>query len=57
MVWDMSLVMREMGGAYALMKRSPPSMSNDLIHLTPAGYREMSRRFVTWLALSSSKAH
>ncbi len=56
-VWDMSLVMREMGGAYALMKRSPPWMSNDLIHLTPAGYREMSRRFVTWLELWSSKAH
>jgi lysophospholipase L1-like esterase len=56
MVWDMSIVMREMGGAYALMKRSPPWMANDLIHLTPAGYREMARRFVGWLELSSGKA-
>ena len=56
MVWDMSVVMREMGGAYALMKRSPPWMANDLIHLTPAGYREMARRFVAWLELSSGKA-
>jgi lysophospholipase L1-like esterase len=55
MVWDMSLVMREMGGAYALMKRSPPWMANDLIHLTPAGYREMARRFIGWLELSSGK--
>jgi lysophospholipase L1-like esterase len=52
----MSIVMREMGGAYALMKRSPPWMANDLIHLTPAGYREMARRFVGWLELSSGKA-
>ena len=55
MVWDMSLVMREMGGAYALMKRSPPWMANDLIHLTAAGYREMARRFAGWLELSGSK--
>lgn len=56
MVWDMSIVMREMGGAYALMKRSPPWMATDLIHLTPAGYREMARRFVAWLELASGKA-
>ena len=55
MVWDMSIVMREMGGAYALMKRSPPWMANDLIHLTPAGYREMARRFVAWLELTGGK--
>jgi hypothetical protein len=57
MVWNMSLVMRDMGGAYALMKQSPPWMSNDLIHLTPVGYREMARCFATWLELSSDKAH
>ena len=55
MVWDMSLVMREMGGAYALMKRSPPWMANDLIHLTPVGYREMARRFAGWLELSGNR--
>lgn len=54
-VWDISLVMREMGGAYALMKRSPPWMANDLIHLTPAGYREMARRFIGWLELAGGK--
>jgi len=31
-------------------------MANDLIHLTPVGYREMARRFVAWLDLSSGKA-
>jgi lysophospholipase L1-like esterase len=31
-------------------------MANDLIHLTPAGYREMARRFAAWLELSGSKA-
>ena len=56
MVWDMSIVMREMGGAYALMKRSPAWMANDLIHLTPAGYREMAKRFVAWLELAGGKA-
>ena len=56
MVWDMSLVMRDMGGAYALMNRSPPWMASDLIHLTPAGYREMARRFIGWLELSAGKA-
>jgi lysophospholipase L1-like esterase len=55
MVWDMSIVMRDMGGAYALMKRSPPWMANDLIHLTPAGYREMARRFISWLELAGGK--
>jgi lysophospholipase L1-like esterase len=55
MVWDMSIVMREMGGAYALMKRAPPWMANDLIHLTPAGYREMARRFIGWLDLAGAR--
>jgi len=35
--------MRKAGGAYALMKQSPPWMARDLIHLTPLGYQEMAK--------------
>jgi lysophospholipase L1-like esterase len=51
LTWDMSLAMRRRGGAWAMMKASPPLMASDLIHLTPAGYREMAREFVEWLRL------
>jgi hypothetical protein len=51
MTWDMSLAMRQAGGAYALMKRSPPWMATDLIHLTPLGYQEMAKSLLQWLRL------
>jgi lysophospholipase L1-like esterase len=47
--WDMSLEMRKAGGAYKLMKQSPPWMAADLIHLTPVGYQEMAKSFNQWL--------
>lgn len=47
--WDMSLEMRKVGGAYKLMKQSPPWMTADLIHLTPLGYQEMAKLFNQWL--------
>jgi lysophospholipase L1-like esterase len=49
--WDMSLEMRKAGGAYALMKKNPPWMARDLIHLTPLGYQEMARAYAKWLRL------
>lgn len=53
--WDMSLAMRQRGGAWAMMKANPPLMASDLIHLTPAGYREMAREFVEWLRLPAPR--
>lgn len=49
--WDFSLEMRKAGGAYALMKKNPPWMARDLIHLTPLGYQEMARAYAKWLGL------
>lgn len=51
LTWDMSLAMRQRGGAWAMLKANPPLMAQDLIHLTPAGYREMAREFLEWLRL------
>lgn len=51
LVWNMSLEMRQMGGAYGMLKEDPPLMAKDLIHLTPKGYSEMSRRFNQFLDL------
>lgn len=51
LTWDMSLAMRQRGGAWAMLKANPPLMAPDLIHLTPAGYREMARDFLEWLRL------
>jgi lysophospholipase L1-like esterase len=47
----MSLEMRKAGGAYELMKRNPPWMARDLIHLTPLGYQEMAKAYAKWLRL------
>ena len=49
--WDMSLEMRKAGGAYGLMKKNPPWMARDLIHLTPLGYQEMAKAYAKWLRL------
>ena len=51
MTWDMSLAMRQAGGAYPLMKKTPPWMAADLIHLTPLGYQEMAKSLLQWLRL------
>lgn len=51
LTWDMSLAMRQRGGAWAMLKANPPLMAPDLIHLTPAGYRELARDFLEWLKL------
>jgi len=51
MTWDFSLEMRKAGGAYDLMKKQPPWMARDLIHLTPLGYQEMAKVYAKWLGL------
>ena len=51
MTWDMSLEMRKAGGAYQLMKKNPPWMARDLIHLTPLGYQEMAKALIQWLRI------
>ena len=55
--WDMSLEMRKAGGAYAMMKQTPPWMAGDLIHLTPIGYQEMAKLFNQWFSSSLGPAH
>ena len=32
------------GSAYRWARQQPPWMAGDLIHFTPAGYRELARR-------------
>lgn len=51
LVWNMSLEMRQMGGAYGMLKEDPALMAKDLIHLTPKGYLEMAKRFNQFLDL------
>jgi lysophospholipase L1-like esterase len=36
---------------YDLMKKQPPWMARDLIHLTPLGYQEMAKVYAKWLGL------
>ncbi len=49
--WNMSLAMRELGGAYEMTHQKPPLMANDLIHLTIAGYKLMAQKLNTFLGL------
>lgn len=51
LTWDMSIAMRKRGGAWAMSKAKPPLMAADMIHLTPAGYREMAHEFLEWLGV------
>ncbi|MFZ9405885.1 MAG: GDSL-type esterase/lipase family protein [Burkholderiaceae bacterium] len=55
LTWDMSLAMRRKGGAWAMMKAKPALMASDLIHLTPAGYREMAHEFLEWMRLPGTR--
>jgi lysophospholipase L1-like esterase len=54
LVWNMSLEMRQIGGAYGMLKEDPALMAKDLIHLTPKGYSEMAKRFNQYLDLPKS---
>jgi lysophospholipase L1-like esterase len=49
--WDWQQAMGGPGSAYGWSRASPPSMSGDLIHLTPNGYRRsagMLARYLGW---------
>jgi lysophospholipase L1-like esterase len=41
------------GSAYTWARKSPALMAPDLIHFTPAGYRELANRFMTDLGLTA----
>ncbi len=49
--WDWQAAMGGAGGAYKWFFNNPQWMARDLIHLTPAGYRESARRFVRDMGL------
>lgn len=51
LVWNMSLAMRQLGGAYGMFKAEPPLMAKDLIHLSAKGYAEMAKQFSQFLEL------
>lgn len=43
-VWSQQAAMGGPGSAYRWAREQPPWMAADLIHFTPAGYRELARR-------------
>jgi len=50
--WSMQTAMGGVGSAYAWARQNPPLMAPDLIHFTPAGYRELANRFLVDLGLA-----
>jgi lysophospholipase L1-like esterase len=54
LVWNMSLAMRQMGGAYGMLKNEPPLMAKDMIHLTVKGYSEMGKQLNQFLDLAKN---
>jgi lysophospholipase L1-like esterase len=42
--WSQQAAMGGPGSAYRWVRQQPPWMASDLIHFTPAGYRELARR-------------
>lgn len=44
--WNQQAAMGGAGSAYRWVREQPPWMAADLIHFTPAGYRELARRLV-----------
>jgi lysophospholipase L1-like esterase len=53
LAWSMQEAMGGMGSAYPWARKNPPLMAPDLIHLTPAGYRELANRFMADFGLAS----
>lgn len=45
--WSQQAAMGGPGSAYRWVRQQPPWMARDLIHFTPAGYRELARRLAT----------
>jgi GDSL-like Lipase/Acylhydrolase family len=50
--WSMQTAMGGVGSAYAWARQNPPLMAPDLIHFTPAGYRELANRFLVDFGLA-----
>lgn len=50
--WSMQTAMGGVGGAYTWARQNPPLMAPDLIHFTPAGYRELAQRFMADFGLT-----
>jgi lysophospholipase L1-like esterase len=53
LAWSMQEAMGGAGSAYTWARKSPALMAPDLIHFTPAGYRELANRFMTDLGLTA----
>ncbi len=51
--WPMQSAMGGMGSAYLWARKSPPWVAPDLIHFTPAGYRELANRFMADFGLTT----
>ena len=52
LAWSMQDAMGGAGSAYQWARKNPPLMAPDLIHFTPAGYRELADRFMADFGLS-----
>jgi hypothetical protein len=50
--WSMQTAMGGAGSAYSWARKNPPLMAPDLIHFTPAGYRELANSFAADFGLS-----
>jgi lysophospholipase L1-like esterase len=50
--WSMQAAMGGLGSAYTWARQNPPRMAPDLIHLTPAGYRELANAFLADFGLT-----
>lgn len=50
--WSMQTAMGGVGSAYAWARQNPPLMAPDLIHFTPAGYRELANAFMADFGLT-----
>ena len=53
LAWSMQEAMGGAGSAYSWARKSPALMAPDLIHFTPAGYRELANRFMTDLGVTA----
>ena len=50
--WSMQAAMGGVGSAYSWARQNPALMAPDLIHFTPAGYRELANRFMADFGLT-----
>jgi lysophospholipase L1-like esterase len=53
LAWSMQEAMGGVGSAYPWARKNPPLMASDLIHFTPAGYRELANSFMADFGLTA----